>query len=149
MRSDQEAAIETGRRSLGEKVAQETLTHGHDASSSPSPRPLAFSSPFLSFREPDKNIRQLRQLALQGREETLKEKAEGREKVVWGSVDGWRDGQVQREEGEGLALGCGTLPGEDEALQVLGGVVVGGDVGGDSDAGELVREMRTSINSRV
>ena len=100
-----------------------------DPPSSPSPsrpRPSSFPSAFLSFREPAKNIKQLRQLALQGREETLREEAEGREKVVWGSVDGWRDAQVRRAEGE--VLGGGTLPGAPASCEV-DGVGVGVDDG--------------------
>ena len=56
-----------------------------------------FICPLLSFREPNKNIKLLRHLALQGREETLREEAEGREKAVQGSVDS----QVRREVGGG------------------------------------------------
>ena len=104
----------------------------HDlASSDPSspsrPRPSSFPSAFLSFREPAKNIKQLRQLALQGREETLREEAEGREKVVWGSVDGWRDAQVRRAEGE--VLGGGTLPGAPASCEVDGVGVDDGVIG--------------------
>ncbi|KAG9315444.1 hypothetical protein JVU11DRAFT_3055 [Chiua virens] len=77
----------------------------------------SFPSAFLTFREPDKSIRQLRQLAQQGREKTLQEEAEGREKVVWGSV----------EEGDCAVLGDGTLPtGTDDrsASAELDGIVV-------------------------
>lgn len=127
MPSEQEAPIQDGNDSAASSPGQ--AAHGDDPSQSqsPSPRP---PSTFPSFREPDKNIIQLRQLALQGREETLKEEAEDREKVVWGSVDGWRDGQVRREACG--VLGCGTLPGADDRLESLqvGGVVVGAPVMG-------------------
>jgi hypothetical protein len=121
---------------------------GSDAASASSPDqatheahgPSPFSSPFLSFREPGKNIQQLRQLALQGREETLREEAEGRKKVVWGSVDGLRDAQVRREmvgDGDCAALGGGMLPSADDRLESceVGGVAVG-----DGDEGMLVVE---------
>jgi hypothetical protein len=69
----------------------------------------------------------------------LREEAEGREKVVWGSVDGWRDAQLRREDGDGecAALGGGTLPGVDDrpASREVDGVGVG-----DGNVGELVDE---------
>ena len=116
--------------------------------------PSPFSSPFLSFREPGKNIKELRQLALQGREETLREEAEGREKVVWGSVDAWRDAQVRREEGDGecVALGDGTLPSASDRLESceVGGVVVGVGVGvGGGDGGELVEDGVAADGSKL
>lgn len=73
--------------------------------------------PFLSFREPAKNIKELRQLALQGREETLREEAEGREKVVWGSVD---DAQSGQEERDSVGLGGGTPPAGAEVVDLSG-----------------------------
>lgn len=129
---DLDGSDTAGTASPGEAV-QET----HDLSPSPSPRSSPFPSPFLGFRAPDKNIRQLRQLALQGREETLREEAEGREKVVWGSVEGCREERVREEEGP-VPLGWGTLPG-GEADDRVEGVQVGAV--GD---GEGVREARSA-----
>ena len=117
-------------------------THGLASADLPSPspppslRPSPFPSAFLSFREPANSIKQLRQLALQGREETLREEAEGREKVVWGTVDA----QVRREEGDGVCvvMGGGTLPGAEDRPEACGvdGVAVGdGNGGGDVDDG--------------
>ncbi|KAF8431466.1 mitochondrial protein Pet127-domain-containing protein [Boletus edulis BED1] len=111
-------------------------------SSSQSPRPSSYLSSFLSFREPSKNIKQLRLLALQGRQETLREEAEGREKVVWGSVDELPDAEVQQAEGgddrdgdgdgdqdcPGPVLGDGTLPGvKEREVSEVGRVMVGGE----------------------
>ena len=45
---------------------------------------------------------------------------------MWGSVDGWRDAQVRRAEGE--VLGGGTLPGAPASCEV-DGVGVGVDDG--------------------
>ncbi|KAH0832338.1 hypothetical protein J3R83DRAFT_13354 [Lanmaoa asiatica] len=125
------------RASATDDAAQETRNLA--SSDSPSPRPSSSLSSFLSFREPNKNIKQLRQLALQGREETLREEAEGREKVVWSSVDGWRDTQLQREgEGDCPTLGGGTLPGADDRSESseVDGVVVSERVG-NGNGGEL------------
>lgn len=122
---------DTARATSTDEAAQDLAS-----SDSPSPRPSSFRHPFLSFREPDKNIQRLRQLALQGREETLREQAEGREKVVWGSVEG--DGQLRRVEGDCLTLGSGTLPSADdrsESFEVGGAVGVRvGELDVDDDA---------------
>lgn len=127
-------------------------THGHTPSDSPTPsqppNSPSFTSHFLSFREPSKNIKQLRQLAIQGREETLREEAEGREKVVWGTVDGWRDAQVRREEGDGPAspaLSDGTLPnaGDQPEASEGDGVVVSADGSNESgNGGEMADPSR-------
>ncbi|KAG8214887.1 hypothetical protein J3R82DRAFT_10058 [Butyriboletus roseoflavus] len=130
------------RASSADEAAQET----HDLSPSKSPslpptpsRPSSFRHPFPSFREPGNNIKRLRQLALQGREETLREEAEGREKVVWGSADSWRDAQSRPVEGDCSTLCGGTLPGADDRSESfkVGGVVVGMRVG-DGNGGELI-----------
>ena len=141
--SSQEVS-DAARASSPDDAAQET--HGLASADSPpasasppqSPRPSPFPSAFLSFREPANSIKQLRQLALQGREETLREEAEGREKVVWGTVDA----QVRREEGGVcVVMGDGTLPGAEERLEAceVGGVAVGdGNGGGIVDDGGVV-----------
>lgn len=68
----------------------------------------------------------------------MREEAEGRGKVVWGSVDGWRDAQLRREEGDCPPLGGDMLPSADDRGESseVGGVVVGGRIG-DGNGGEL------------
>ncbi|KIK93091.1 hypothetical protein PAXRUDRAFT_534427 [Paxillus rubicundulus Ve08.2h10] len=55
---------------------------------SPDPRVQSSSSAFQSmgFRPANRGIEMLRQLALEGRDETRRKQAEGREKVVWGGA---------------------------------------------------------------
>ncbi|KAI9464309.1 mitochondrial protein Pet127-domain-containing protein [Boletus coccyginus] len=119
------------RASPPDKVQEAPLASSDPPSQSPRPSPF---SALLTFREPGQNIKQLRQLALQGRQETLREEAEGREKVVWGSLDGLQDAQVRRE-GECAPLGGGALPGADDRTEPC---EVDGTVVGEADGGALV-----------
>ena len=145
--------------SPGGAAAHETLDPVTSSSDSPSSSQSPRLSSALSFRKPNKNIKLLRQLALQGREETLREEAEGREKIVWDSVDP----QVRREVGggdrdgdgqcPGSALAGGTLSsGDNRASDVLeaGSVVVGVSVGdgkrdGEGNEGELVDSLTKRV----
>ncbi|KAF8433785.1 hypothetical protein L210DRAFT_3649587 [Boletus edulis BED1] len=102
--STSDLQISAAHTSSPDEVPQETPSLASPSSDSPSssqsPRPSSYLSSFLSFREPSKNIKQLRLLALQGRQETLREElAEGREKVVWGSVDELPEAEVRQAEG--------------------------------------------------
>ncbi|KAF9219174.1 Pet127-domain-containing protein [Gyrodon lividus] len=104
------------------------------------PRP---QSPFQSreFRPANQGIELLRQLAREGRDETLREQAEGREKVVWGAAhSSWRGENTDSVDDAGRTPGVDA---EDGSVEVGGVAVEVGDGAatlGESDVEPLIAE---------
>ncbi|KIJ07329.1 hypothetical protein PAXINDRAFT_158454, partial [Paxillus involutus ATCC 200175] len=76
----------------------------------------------MEFRPANRGIEVLRQLALEGRDETRREQAEGREKVVWGVVLPSCRETLDSESVEGGDVD--GVPGVEDDLVEVGGVAV-------------------------
>ncbi|KIJ07557.1 hypothetical protein PAXINDRAFT_182447 [Paxillus involutus ATCC 200175] len=112
----------------GDGVGKEMEKENIDAHAPPPPsldsRLQSPSSVFqtMEFRPANRGIEMLRQLALEGRDETRREQAEGREKVVWGvALPSCRE-TLDSESVEGGDID--GVPGVEDDLVEVGGVAV-------------------------